>query len=373
MIPETSGFDPSWIVGDPEPNPPAQPNAESDGAPACITNASGSPCYEVDYLPFGSENTPSGFSNSCSTNYKFTGYERDSESNNDYAFARYYSSRLMRFLSPDPLGGDTTDPQTLNKYTYARNNPVNLIDPTGLIPDPTCDGQESCGGYGGSLPCYANPSCFDPPPDPGTGPEGPVSLPSDVGSNINLPSGEGSSGDPWVWGCESGGMPCGMQFPVPGGNCTFGIYCGGIINGWTTDSNGNAVGSFPGEALCEGHPDSACTIVIWDAIAGMWSPDPAQSCFGGDAICSQGRTPRATGNIESANVANGVMAGVAESAVDGAAGALDAFQGINSNPLLRYGPGYDAEGNYMARRLASGGRWGKGGPKLPWHWHIWPR
>jgi hypothetical protein len=39
---------------------------------------------------------------------------------------------MGRFLSPDPLGGHTEDPQTLNKYAYVRNNPLTLTDPTGL-------------------------------------------------------------------------------------------------------------------------------------------------------------------------------------------------------------------------------------------------
>jgi len=34
----------------------------------------------------------------------FTGKERDSESGNDYFGARYYSSAMGRFMSPDPSG-----------------------------------------------------------------------------------------------------------------------------------------------------------------------------------------------------------------------------------------------------------------------------
>ena len=61
-----------------------------------------------------------------------TGKERDTESGNDYFEARYYGSSSGRFMSPDPLGGHQEDPQTLNKYSYVRNNPLNLTDPTGL-------------------------------------------------------------------------------------------------------------------------------------------------------------------------------------------------------------------------------------------------
>jgi RHS repeat-associated protein len=66
------------------------------------------------------------------TTHKFTGKERDPESGLDYLSARYYSSNLGRFSSPDPLGGHQEDAQTLNRYAYVRNNPLNLTDPTGL-------------------------------------------------------------------------------------------------------------------------------------------------------------------------------------------------------------------------------------------------
>jgi len=68
----------------------------------------------------------------------FTGKERDTESGNDYFGARYYASSMGRFLSPDWSDGPDTipyasygDPQTLNLYGYARNNPLRNIDPDG--------------------------------------------------------------------------------------------------------------------------------------------------------------------------------------------------------------------------------------------------
>ncbi len=39
---------------------------------------------------------------------------------------------MGRMMSPDPLGGDLTNPQSLNKYAYALNNPLINTDPTGL-------------------------------------------------------------------------------------------------------------------------------------------------------------------------------------------------------------------------------------------------
>jgi RHS repeat-associated protein len=109
------------------------------GSTRVVTTATGSARWEADYYPYGQEKTPTSFSDTCSTHYKFTGYERDPETDpgngtgNDYAFVRYYSPRLGRFMSADPWGGDVTDPQTLNKYAYTRNNPINFVDPSGMI------------------------------------------------------------------------------------------------------------------------------------------------------------------------------------------------------------------------------------------------
>ena len=49
-----------------------------------------------------------------------------------YIRARYYSPELGRFLTKDPLGSDLKDGQSLNRYIYASDNPVLLIDVNGL-------------------------------------------------------------------------------------------------------------------------------------------------------------------------------------------------------------------------------------------------
>ncbi|MEO8648381.1 MAG: RHS repeat-associated core domain-containing protein, partial [Acidobacteriota bacterium] len=63
-----------------------------------------------------------------------TGYERDIESDLDFAQARYYSSKLGRFYSVDPenAGASADNPQTWNAYAYVGNNPINITDPDGL-------------------------------------------------------------------------------------------------------------------------------------------------------------------------------------------------------------------------------------------------
>ena len=65
---------------------------------------------------------------------KFTSKERDAETGLDYFGARYYSGAQGRFTSPDVplLDQRPDDPQSWNIYSYVRNNPLVLIDPTGL-------------------------------------------------------------------------------------------------------------------------------------------------------------------------------------------------------------------------------------------------
>lgn len=45
--------------------------------------------------------------------------------------ARWYCPRIGRFLSPDPVVADTSDPLAWHPYLYARGNPVSYTDPTG--------------------------------------------------------------------------------------------------------------------------------------------------------------------------------------------------------------------------------------------------
>src|SRR5271157_2851660 len=86
------------------------------------------------------------------TEHHFTGKERDTESGNDYFFARYYASSMGRFLSPDwsaktqPVPyAKLDDPQTLNLYAYVGNNPLNRVDKDGHADVlAQCKGKASC-------------------------------------------------------------------------------------------------------------------------------------------------------------------------------------------------------------------------------------
>jgi len=44
---------------------------------------------------------------------------------------RVYDPTIGRFMSADPFIQAPTDTQSYNRYSYVRNNPVNLVDPSG--------------------------------------------------------------------------------------------------------------------------------------------------------------------------------------------------------------------------------------------------
>src|SRR5579864_6737723 len=97
-----------------------------------VTDALGNIKSESDFYPWGGELQ---FVNNDSNHYKFTGKERDSETQLDYFGARYYSSGLGRFISsdwsPTPIPvpyADFHDPQSLNLYGYVRQTPTTRLD-----------------------------------------------------------------------------------------------------------------------------------------------------------------------------------------------------------------------------------------------------
>jgi len=71
--------------------------------------------------------------------YKFTGKERDKESEYDYFGARFYDARVGRWGTIDPLAN--IEPSK-TPYHYTSNNPINRIDPEGLDDIYYKDGKE---------------------------------------------------------------------------------------------------------------------------------------------------------------------------------------------------------------------------------------
>lgn len=99
-----------------------------------FTDASGNSVGTQGHLPFGE----GWYSTGTADKWKFTTYERDSDTNLDYAMMRFDSARLARFMSPDPYPGsaDAGSPQSWNRYAYVINNPVGFVDPYGFFYGP---------------------------------------------------------------------------------------------------------------------------------------------------------------------------------------------------------------------------------------------
>jgi RHS repeat-associated protein len=99
-------------------------------------------------LPFGDAfGTVSGIDGDP---YHYGMLDHDYASDTDHAQFRQYSSTPGRWMSPDPYSGSyhMRNPQSFNRYTYALNNPLRFVDPSGLI---LCDyGMSDAGPNSGN-------------------------------------------------------------------------------------------------------------------------------------------------------------------------------------------------------------------------------
>jgi RHS repeat-associated protein len=130
-------------------NAPTTSYLTSDGLGSVrvITDALGQVVSRRDFMPFGEELNAGIGGRSETQKYsgagqdnvrkRFTGYEKDTETGLDFAEARYYNNAHGRFTAVDPLlaSGKSGNPQSFNRYAYTMNNPTNLVDPSGLIPE----------------------------------------------------------------------------------------------------------------------------------------------------------------------------------------------------------------------------------------------
>jgi RHS repeat-associated protein len=88
---------------------------------------------EQRYMPFGTERlTP----DITQTDFGYTGQRALAATGLMDYNARFYDAALGRFVQPDILVPDNGTTQGLNKYSYAIDNPVNLIDTAGSCPRP---------------------------------------------------------------------------------------------------------------------------------------------------------------------------------------------------------------------------------------------
>ncbi|MGB7069312.1 MAG: RHS repeat-associated core domain-containing protein [Pyrinomonadaceae bacterium] len=122
----------STIVASPSEAKVAYLTNDHLGSPRTTTDQFGQIISRRDFMPFGEEIARTNYG-SDSVRQKFTGYERDIESELDFAQTRYYNPAHGRFTTTDALmaSGRTGNPQTWNRYNYVGNNPLVVTDPTG--------------------------------------------------------------------------------------------------------------------------------------------------------------------------------------------------------------------------------------------------
>jgi len=125
------------------------------GGTSVIADQAGKIVQTVDYYPYGQERICGGSQHldngdlSCAADRKYIGEYYDMDTALNYLNARYYDSFTGRFISQDPVylsignqaeverrtgqsyGTLLADPQSLNSYSYARNNPLKYSDASG--------------------------------------------------------------------------------------------------------------------------------------------------------------------------------------------------------------------------------------------------
>lgn len=103
--------------------------ADHLGSLEVLTDGQGLAVQRLTYLPYGE--TLSNTGTADFDQHRYTGQELDPETGLYYYGARYYDPELGRFLSADSIVPGPGNPQNLNRYSYANNNPIIFSDPTG--------------------------------------------------------------------------------------------------------------------------------------------------------------------------------------------------------------------------------------------------
>ncbi len=98
------------------------------GSTSVITNESGSIIEETFYEPFGGVMSGGNLSR-----FYYEGKDL-SHNTNEYDFNfRKYSPELKIFTKPDAIISNVYDPQSLNRYSFERNNPYKYVDKDGKV------------------------------------------------------------------------------------------------------------------------------------------------------------------------------------------------------------------------------------------------
>jgi RHS repeat-associated protein len=109
------------------------------GSIVAITDETGVVLERLSYDPWGKRRHPDGSDDPTGsivslTDRGFTGHEHLEEVGIVHMNGRVYDPLVARVASVDPIVSDPDDSQSFNRYSYVRNSPLSLVDPSGYQP-----------------------------------------------------------------------------------------------------------------------------------------------------------------------------------------------------------------------------------------------
>jgi RHS repeat-associated protein len=96
------------------------------GSTRLVLTGSLTVAFSSNYVPYGPNYGPSG-----SEVFMYTDKPYDSVTGLYYFGARFYDPNIGRFVTQDSYWGKQRDPQSLDRYIYAEDNPMKMVDPSG--------------------------------------------------------------------------------------------------------------------------------------------------------------------------------------------------------------------------------------------------
>lgn len=130
------------------------------GNTRAITDDEGLILETYQYTPFGTLLSTPTLPQSRFLSGHF-GCQWDEATELYYMHARYYDATTGRFLTQDVVPGGLTSPISQNRYTYCQNDPIALIDPTGLTPENTGSPLRDSGPQVMFIDLNADPCALD--------------------------------------------------------------------------------------------------------------------------------------------------------------------------------------------------------------------
>jgi len=100
------------------------------GSTNVVTDQAGAQVQNLVYDPYGAASVNTG---SIDVEQKFRGRVLDDSTGLYFFEARYYDPVLGRFISADPATAVPFDPRGLDRYSFGRDNPLRVADPSGHL------------------------------------------------------------------------------------------------------------------------------------------------------------------------------------------------------------------------------------------------